>query len=87
MASWYLLSSLGLYALAPGDGLWTLGSPLFASVQVQLPGGKMLNITAPNNGDGRTALSRVEFNGKAITGATLKHADLVQGGELRFVLA
>lgn len=38
MASWYVLSALGLYGLAPGSTEFVLGSPLFGHVQVQLPG-------------------------------------------------
>lgn len=87
VASWYLLSALGLYALAPGDGLYTLGSPLFAAVDVDLPNNATLQLRAPGNGDGRTDVAAVFWNDTPISGVTLPHATLAKGGELRFVLA
>ncbi len=49
MSAWYVLSSMGLYPLAPGSTEWIWSVPSFARVIVHLPQGKKLimNTAAP----------------------------------------
>jgi predicted alpha-1,2-mannosidase len=87
MSSWFLLSSLGLYELAPGSDDYTLGAPLFAKVVVQLDGDKTLTIEAPNNGAESMYVQSVSWNGQLLTGSPLKsvkYDTLMQGGTLTF---
>ena len=46
MASWWVLSSLGLYPAVPGIDVLALTAPLFPRATVRLPGGT-LEINAP----------------------------------------
>jgi predicted alpha-1,2-mannosidase len=42
LSSWYLFGALGLYPEVPGVGLFALGSPLFPSVKIRLPHGRLV---------------------------------------------
>ena len=49
LSSWYVLSAMGIYPMAPGSPIYTIGSPLFGSVKLQLEKGKTFTIQAKNN--------------------------------------
>jgi len=42
MSAWYLMSSLGFYAVDPVSGNYVFGTPLFDRAEVQLENGKTL---------------------------------------------
>jgi len=84
--AWYLLSAMGLYALAPGTPDYVLGSPLFASMSIALPGGGTLQINGANNSAANVYVQGVTWNGAAVTGISLPYNALMQGGTLAFQL-
>ena len=84
MAAWYILSSLGIYQVCPAIPEYTFGSPLFRRATVQLPNGKGLTVEAPGNSPENLYVRSVRFNGNRRSGPTITHAELVDGGTLRF---
>ncbi len=84
MAAWYILSSLGFYQVCPGVPEYTLGSPLFPSATVHLPGGKTLKVQADGNAADAMYVRSVAWNGASRSGQKLQHHDLVAGGTLSF---
>ncbi|HNI05187.1 MAG TPA: GH92 family glycosyl hydrolase [Flavobacteriales bacterium] len=87
MSAWYVWSALGLYPALPGSPELVFGIPLFDSAAVALPNGKFLRINSFASGNSRTHVERLTWNGqeRPIT-ATLGHAELTNGGTLRFEL-
>jgi predicted alpha-1,2-mannosidase len=85
-AAWYILSSLGLFALCPGKPEWSLGAPLFPSANVTYPGGRTLRIEAHSDKPG-AFLSHVTLNGKVQNGHTIPHAELLSNATLVFSTA
>ena len=86
LSSWYIFSTLGFYPVCPGKPEYTLGAPRFDSVIVELPQGRRLEIIGQDNGDDRAYVQAVTFNDRRLSRPFLAHADLAQGGELRFVM-
>jgi predicted alpha-1,2-mannosidase len=86
VASWYILNSLGLYALAPGNNDMVLTSPLFANVQINFPTGNVLNIVSVNNSPANVYVASVAWNGVPITGVVVDYFQLLQGGTLTFTM-
>lgn len=84
MCAWYVLCSLGFYPACPGRAEYVLTSPLFKRATVQLPGGNPLTVLA--HGDGRY-VSAVLFNGVALMGGVISHAELAGGGTLDFMMS
>ncbi len=84
MAAWYVLSALGLFPLCPGDGTWTLGSPLFDRAVVHLEGGGQLTLEAPGADVGSGLVEEVSLNGEPVRGPSIQHALVSQGGTLSF---
>lgn len=87
VASWYILSALGLYALAPGTPNYVLGSPLFSHVQITLDNtSRTLDIVATNNSATNVYVQSVTWNGQPVQGVSVNYADLMQGGVLNFTM-
>jgi len=84
MGAWYILNALGLYPLAPASGQYTLGSPLFANVTIDVGGGRALTIVANGQSPARTAVAAVRLNGVAVAGTDVAYEALMRGGLLEF---
>ena len=84
MASWYVLNALGIYPLCPGRPEYVLGSPLFQSARVRVPGRKDLTIGAPKNSPRNVYVQQVRINGKVHAPLWVEYQTLAQGGQLRF---
>ena len=98
MAAWYLLSSIGLYWLAPGSGKVSLGMPLFREVTITLNNGRNLTVTSNeqrsssktmwHRDDDETfpAVHYVKFNNEFVSGTTIDYQTLMLGGKLQFFI-
>jgi predicted alpha-1,2-mannosidase len=83
MSSWYVWSSLGMYPETPGAPVLALGAPIFPRVQMNLPGGHDVTISAPGAStstyvhglrvDGRTSPA-AWLPSSVLTGPTAGHA-------------
>ena len=84
MSAWYIFSALGFYPVAPGSENYATGSPLVDEAIIQLENGNQLIIRSINNSEKNVYVQKITFNGKEIKDFTLKHSDLLKGGELVF---
>jgi len=89
-SAFLVLAMLGVYPIAPGDGVWTLTSPRVRSATLHLhpgyyPGGQVEIVTV---GDPNTQfyVQSATWNGEPLTAARIDHAALMEGGRLEFVL-
>jgi len=87
MAAWYVLNALGFYPLCPSHPTYVLGSPLFSQVRLKVGNNKALNIVAEGNAHDVVYVNAVHLNGREHSPLRISHADLVNGGELRFTMA
>lgn len=85
MSAWYILSSLGLYAVCPGSNELVLTTPLFEKATIKLANGKTLVIKA-NDPQKNVYIDKVSLNGKAIDKNFVTYQQLLEGGELDFTL-
>lgn len=86
MSSWYVLSALGFYQVAPAGGVYVFGSPLFDKATIQVGHGKVFRITAHQNSSENKYIREVRLNGKSHTKSYILHKDIAAGGELEFVM-
>jgi len=82
MSSWYVLSALGLYDVAPTSQQWLVIPPRFERMSVRFEDGR--TFMTRRVGSGR--VQRVTFNGKPLERSFLWHREVVGGGELVFEL-
>jgi predicted alpha-1,2-mannosidase len=84
MSAWFVLSALGFYPVDPVSANYVVGSPLFDKASVDVGGGRTLHVVARNNSARNVYVQALRWNGKAVTRAWLRHADLAGGGTLEF---
>ena len=86
MSAWYIWTSLGLYPMNPASGEYVIGFPLLNAATLQLPNGKKLRIQTKGRRTKDAFVKEAYWNGKKVNQYYITHAQLMQGGELIYVL-
>lgn len=84
MSAWYILSSMGIYQVAPGDTRFSLGVPLFTEARIPLKDGKTFVVKMKDGGKEHPYVQRVTLNGKPVKTPFIDYADIMSGAELVF---
>jgi two-component sensor histidine kinase len=84
MSSWYVLSSLGIYPIAPGNTNYQIGRPLFDQTSITLENGKQIVIITQNNSNQNKYVQSVKWNNNQIENFQINHNELIKGGVLVF---
>lgn len=87
MSSWFVFSSMGFYPVDPVSGIYAFGSPLFDKVVINLPEDKHFVITTENNSAQNVYIKSIILNGKPYQSSFISHTDIMNGGELHFVMS
>jgi len=90
MSAWYVLSAMGFYPVAPGQNVYSIGSPEFSKVTIHLDksynNGKQFVIEAKNNSKANKYIQSATLNGKPLNKPWFDHADIKSGGTLIFIM-
>jgi putative alpha-1,2-mannosidase len=78
MSAWFVISSLGLYAVDPVSARYDFGTPLFDRVEMKVSGDHKLTIEAKRQSAKSIYIRSVEWNGSPVSGLTVEHAQLVR---------
>lgn len=84
MSAWLIMNAMGIYQVAPGNPVYSIGRPLFEQLTLNLPEGKQLSIVAENFAPGNDYVEEVFLNGKPLIEPFITHNQFTAGGELRF---
>jgi predicted alpha-1,2-mannosidase len=87
MSAWYVLSALGFYSVTPGLPQYEIGTPIFDEATILLPNGKSLHIRAEGASEGKFYIQSVKLNGKPLHSSSIKHSEIISGGELVFEMS
>lgn len=82
MSAWYVLSSMGIYQIAPGNPNYEIGRPIMDQASIQLDFGKNFTIQAVNNSPENKYVQSVKLNGKELNQHYISHATILEGGKL-----
>jgi predicted alpha-1,2-mannosidase len=86
MSSWYVLSSLGFYQIAPGNPYYDFGRPLVDDAVLKLENGKSFSIKTVNNSKENKYIERITLNGRPYEKRYISHERIMQGGKLIFYM-
>ena len=84
MSAWYIFSAMGFYPYLHSVPEYTIGSPIFDTVTLNLPNGATCVITAKDNSAENMYVQSMCINGKAWDKSFLPHEALVNGGTIEF---
>src|ERR1700748_2066973 len=83
MSAWYIMSSLGIYNIAPGQQQFQVGVPQFSKAVINLENGKKFTIlnSGTNVSRNNIYLQGMNLNKKAYNKIYLNFDDIANGGE------
>jgi predicted alpha-1,2-mannosidase len=82
MSAFVVFSAMGFYPVTPGVPVYSITSPLFTRVTIDLPNGKTFTLSANNSSRKNKYIQSAKLNGKALTSLSFSHAELLNGGNL-----
>jgi predicted alpha-1,2-mannosidase len=86
MSAWYIFSTLGFYPVAPASNNYAIGSPAINNAVIQVGGGKIFTINVKNQSEKNVYIQKMTLNGKPLTGLSITHQEIMNGGELVFFM-
>jgi putative alpha-1,2-mannosidase len=87
MSAWLLFTALGFYPVAPSSNEYVIGRPFVDEATLHLPHGNTFKVVAEGLDSSNAYLKSLILNGHALSRSFLRHDELMQGGELRFVMS
>ncbi|PTT96005.1 alpha-mannosidase, partial [Pseudomonas sp. HMWF031] len=84
MSAWYAFSAIGFYPMNPVGGEFVLGTPEFEEVSLSF--GEQPFVVKRNTIEGNEYVKEVRLNGQLLETPIITYAQLVQGGELEFIM-
>jgi predicted alpha-1,2-mannosidase len=85
-SAWLAFTSMGFYPVAPGSNEYVLGRPFVEKASISLANGKRFTVRARNLSPANGYVGSVTLNGKPFARSFLRHEEIMQGGELVFVM-
>ncbi|MBK7817682.1 MAG: GH92 family glycosyl hydrolase [Sphingobacteriaceae bacterium] len=82
MSAWYVLSSLGMYQVCPGNTQLVLFKPSFKEATINFENGKNLRIESEPGSF--TNVSGININGTPGQSAFINYSNLIEGGNIIF---
>jgi len=86
MSAFVVFSMMGFFPVTPGIPIYTIGSPVFDQVTVNLPNGRIFTVIAENDSKDNKYIQQASLNGKSLNKPWFSHDDLVKGGTLKLVM-
>ena len=82
MTSFIVFSSIGFYPVTPGVPAYSIGTPRFSNVKIQLDNGKLFEVIANNLSATNKYIQSATLNGKNWNQTWFYHNDIKNGGRL-----
>ena len=84
MASWFVMSAMGLFPSDPVEPYYLIGSPIFPELTLHLDNGKDFKIIAKNVSEDNFYIQSAKLNGKKFNQPWIAYKTLTEGGTLEF---
>lgn len=85
-SAWYVFSAMGFYPVCPGTNQYVIGTPYFDKMTLHLENGKTMTITAQNCNQDNKYIQSLSINGTPSTKNFFTHDQLMQGGNIHYVM-
>jgi predicted alpha-1,2-mannosidase len=82
MSSVVVFTAMGFFPVKPGSPMYTITSPLFSKVTIDLSNGKAFTLMAKGSSKTKKYIQAASMNGKKLDKLWFSHQDLVNGGTL-----
>jgi predicted alpha-1,2-mannosidase len=82
MSAFVVFSMMGFFQVTPGVPVYSIGSPSFNEVSIQLSNGKKFKVVAAKNSNENIYIQKATLNGKSLDKLFFSHEQLMEGGVL-----
>ncbi len=82
MASWFVMSAMGLFPYDPVEPIYQIGSPIFPELVLHLDNGKDFRIIAKNVSEENFYIQSARLNGKEFNQSWIEYKTIKEGGAL-----
>ncbi len=82
MSAFVVFSAMGFYPTTPGLPAYSITSPLFSKVSINLPNGKTFTLIANKSSRKNKYIQSAVMNGRPLTSLSFTHEELLKGGTL-----
>jgi predicted alpha-1,2-mannosidase len=82
MSAFVVFSMMGFFPVTPGLPVYNMGSPVFNSISIKLPDGKVFKVNAAGNSSSNKYIQQATLNGQPLIKPWFTHADLLNGGTI-----
>ena len=82
MSAFVVFSMMGFFQVTPGVPVYSIGSPSFNEISIQLPNGNKFKIVAAKNSSDNIYIQSATLNGKLLDKMFFTHQQLMEGGVL-----
>lgn len=86
MSAWYMLSAMGFYPVSPVDAEYVFGAPQMPSITLHLSDCKTFKVVAEGLSHENKYVKAIYLNGRKYKHSSISHADILKGGELKFIM-
>ena len=86
MTAFVVFSSMGFYPVTPGLPVYTIGSPVFTKVTIDLQNGKQFKLTAHHASTVNKYIQSAKLNGVPLDTPWFTHDQLVAGAHVELVM-
>lgn len=86
LGAWVVFTSMGFYPVTPGIPVYTITSPIFSEVAIQLPENRVFKVSAPGSSRRNKYIQSARLNGEALYRPFITHNQIMVGGELTLEL-
>ncbi len=89
MSAWYIFGTLGFYPVTPGTDVYAIGSPRWRRAEIKIGPPyeeAVFTIRTENHARRNIYIQSAKLNGEPLNTPSLRHGQIIQGGELVFVM-
>jgi predicted alpha-1,2-mannosidase len=86
MSAFVVFSMMGFYPVTPGLPIYTVGSPCFENIKINLGNNHFFEINAKNCSKENKYIQSAKLNGKNLERPWLHHEDIKNGGKLELIM-
>jgi putative alpha-1,2-mannosidase len=84
MSAFVVFSQMGFYPVTPGDPVYSIGSPVFEHVSIDIGDGHVFEIEARNASHENKYIQSASLNGETLDLPWITHEAILAGGKLVF---
>jgi predicted alpha-1,2-mannosidase len=86
MSAWYVLASIGIYQVCPGDNQFSITSPLFDTVKINMENGKTFSIVSHFRKPNAKYINSAKLDGVDHRQSFIPYEEITKGGTLDLMM-